>query len=211
MLDTGVGASNLLPPAIVVGRTLSSYFVGRHPEQPGDDHLHRLQRAGRPRDRGLADDDARTGRDAFAEHLDSSPTRAARTWPGAWGRSRVRPGQRHADGQPGQPDAAAARHGAQAFATLDAGAVSAATPAATLQPGNRLRSQPARLHARRQHHRPVHPGRGGRSSTTTRQQIFNFLHTQIGYNSYIGSVRGARARSGRVRATRSTSPAWAWP
>src|SRR5262249_27833067 len=24
------------------------------------------------------------------------------------------------------------------------------------------------------------------------QQIFNFLHTQIGYNSYTGSVRGAR-------------------
>ena len=29
-------------------------------------------------------------------------------------------------------------------------------------------------------------------SITTRQQIFNFLHTQIGYNSYLGSVRGAR-------------------
>ena len=82
--------------------------------------------------------------------------------------------------------------GAQAFATLDAGAVSAATPAATLAAGERLRPQPARLHARRQHHRPVHPGRGGRSSITTRTQIFNFLHTQIGYNSYLGSVRGAR-------------------
>ena len=60
MLDGAAGSS---PPSIVVGRTLSSYFVGRRPEQPGDDHLHGLQRAGRPRDRGVADDHAGAGRD----------------------------------------------------------------------------------------------------------------------------------------------------
>ena len=43
------------------------------------------------------------------------------------------------------------------------------------------------------------------------QNIFNFLHTQIGYNSYLGSVRRRGARSGAWPATRSTWPAWAWP
>ena len=40
-------------------------------------------------------------------------------------------------------------------------------------------------------------------------QIFNFLHSQINYNSYLGSVRGRGARSGRWPAMRSTSPVWA--
>ena len=62
-------------------------FRRRHPEQSGDDHLHRLQRAGRPRDRRAADRHAGTGRDASPAPR-SSPTRAGRTWPGAWGRSR---------------------------------------------------------------------------------------------------------------------------
>ena len=43
---------------------------------------------------------------------------------------------------------------------------------------------------------PTRPTRSSRKrrphSITTRTQIFNFLHTQIGYNSYLGSVRGAR-------------------
>ncbi len=81
--------------------------------------------------------------------------------------------------------------GAQAFAMLDAGAVSASTPAAELKPGNvtdpnLLASTPD-------------------ASTTDpfiqeeaaalgydAQNIFNFLHTQLTYNSYLGSVRGAR-------------------
>src|SRR5208337_5010855 len=80
--------------------------------------------------------------------------------------------------------------GARAFATLDAGAVSASTPAATLSPSaidpNLLASTPD-------------------ANTTdpfiqeevaqldyNAQNIFNFLHTQIVYNSYDGSVRGAR-------------------
>ena len=41
-------------------------------------------------------------------------------------------------------------------------------------------------------------------------QIYNFLHTQIGYNSYAGSMRGARGTLWSMRAMRSTSPAWAW-
>ncbi len=80
--------------------------------------------------------------------------------------------------------------GAQAFATLDAGAVSASTPAATLSPSaidpNLLASTPdanttdpfIQEEAAELDYNP--------------QNIFNFLHTQIGYNSYSGSLRGAR-------------------
>ena len=61
MLDAG---ANQDPGDLVLGRTLATpataaaatpapcYFVGRSSEQPGDDHLHGLQRAGRSRDRG---------------------------------------------------------------------------------------------------------------------------------------------------------------
>jgi transglutaminase-like putative cysteine protease len=81
--------------------------------------------------------------------------------------------------------------GAQAFATLDGGAVSAATPAATLRSGNiadpnLLASTPdanttdpfVQEEAAKLSYDPT--------------QIFDFLHTQIGYTSYSGSVRGAR-------------------
>ena len=58
--------------------------------------------------------------------------------------------------------------------------------------GQRLRSQPARLDARRQHERPVHPGSRRRQLDYNPTHIFNFLHTQIGYNSYLGlGPRGA--------------------
>ncbi len=54
------------------------------------------------------------------------------------------------------------------------------------------RSQPAGLDARRQHHRPVHPGRGGGARLTTRRTSSTSCTTTIGYNSYTGSLRGAR-------------------
>ena len=82
--------------------------------------------------------------------------------------------------------------GAQAFATLDAGAVSAATPAATLSPGNVPR--PARLLASTPDANTTDPFIQEEAAALDYDptQIFNFLHTQIGYNSYAGSVRGAR-------------------
>ena len=80
--------------------------------------------------------------------------------------------------------------GAQAFATLDGGAVSNATPAATLRQGstdpNLLASTPdanttdpfIQEEAAKLDYDP--------------QRIFDFLHDDIGYNSYFGSLRGAR-------------------
>jgi len=81
--------------------------------------------------------------------------------------------------------------GAQAYATLDAGAVSASTPAATLQPGNV--SDPSLL-ASTPDANTTDPFVQEEAAKLDYDptQIFNFLHTQVGYNSYLGSVRGAR-------------------
>ncbi len=81
--------------------------------------------------------------------------------------------------------------GAQAFAMLDAGTVSASTPAATLRPGNV--SDPSLLASTvdSDTNDPfIQEEAAALNYDPT--QIFGFLHTQIGYNSYLGSVRGAR-------------------
>ena len=80
--------------------------------------------------------------------------------------------------------------GAQAFATFDAGAVSASTPAATLSPSaidpNLLGATPDA-----DTNDPFIQEEAAQLDYDA-QNIFNFLHTQIGYNSYSGSMRGAR-------------------
>jgi uncharacterized membrane protein len=80
--------------------------------------------------------------------------------------------------------------GAQAFATLDGGPVANATLAARLRPGsvdpNLLAAMPdanatdpfIQEEAAKLDYNP--------------QNIFNFLHNDVGYNSYQGSLRGAR-------------------
>ncbi len=100
--------------------------------------------------------------------------------------------------------------GASAYAMLDAGAVSATAPAAILQPGNV--SDPGLL-ASTPDANTTDPFVQEEAAALdyNPQNIFNFLHTQIGYNSYLGSVRGARAPFGRAQVMRSTSPASAWP
>src|SRR5262249_57798230 len=86
--------------------------------------------------------------------------------------------------------------GAQAFATLDAGAVSDSTPAATLRQGSvdpsLLASTPdanttdpfVQEQAARLNYDP--------------QQIFNYLHNDVAYNSYTGSLPSS---PGTLRAT----------
>ena len=81
--------------------------------------------------------------------------------------------------------------GGQAYATLDAGAVSATTPAATLQPGNV--SDPSLLASTVDADtNDPYIQEEAAALDYDPTQIFNFLHTQIGYNSYLGSMRGAR-------------------
>jgi transglutaminase-like putative cysteine protease len=85
--------------------------------------------------------------------------------------------------------------GAHAFATLDAGAVSAATPAATLQAGNVLTDASGNsLLESTPDANTTDPFVQEEAAALGYDpaRIFNFLHTQIGYNSYLGSVRGAR-------------------
>jgi uncharacterized repeat protein (TIGR01451 family) len=81
--------------------------------------------------------------------------------------------------------------GADADAMLDAGAVSTSTPAATIGPGNV--SDPSLL-ASTVDADTTDPyiQEVAAALNYDPTQIFNFLHTQIGYNSYLGSVRGAR-------------------
>ena len=93
--------------------------------------------------------------------------------------------------------------GASAFGMLDAGAVSASTPAAMLQPGN----APTDSNGNSLLAPPHDPTDALAAGTDANdpfiqeqaaalgydpQAIFNFLHTQVGYNSYLGSERGAR-------------------
>jgi large repetitive protein len=81
--------------------------------------------------------------------------------------------------------------GANAYAMIDAGAVSASTPAATLRPGNV--SDPSLLASTvdADTNDPFIQEEAAALDYSA-QNIFNFLHTQIVYNSYLGSVRGAR-------------------
>ena len=80
--------------------------------------------------------------------------------------------------------------GANTFAMLDGDAVSATTPAATLQPGNV--SEPSLLASTvdADTNDPYIQEQAAALAYDP-NRIFNFLHTEIGYNSYFGSVRGA--------------------
>jgi uncharacterized repeat protein (TIGR01451 family) len=80
--------------------------------------------------------------------------------------------------------------GARAFAVLDGAAVSNSTPAATLRAGN----APAGLLASTPDANTTDPFVQEQAARLNYdpQQIFNFLQQDIGYNSYLGSVRGAR-------------------
>ena len=213
MLDGGVGASNSLPPAIVVGRTLSSYFVGGVQNNQETITYTVYNEQADPETGVLADDDAGTGRDASSETPRTrSPIRAARTWPGAWGRStgydRASVTLTVALASP-SPDAArlrcaGVRHARRRrrlgrHARRDA-AARAAVPTPACSPPRPTPTPPTRSSRKRRPKLDYDP-----------QQIFDFLHTQIGYNSYTGSVRGARGTLWSSAAMRSTSPAWAWP
>jgi transglutaminase-like putative cysteine protease len=80
--------------------------------------------------------------------------------------------------------------GAEAFATLNAGPVSNSTPAATLLPGsidpNLLAPTPDANTA------DPYVQEEAAKLDYNPQNIFNFLHDDVGYNSYTGSLRGAR-------------------
>ena len=99
--------------------------------------------------------------------------------------------------------------GAQAFATLNAGPISNSTPAAILTQGN----VDPNLLASTPDANTTDPYIQQEAAVLdyNAQNIFNFLQTDIGYNSYTGSLRGARGTLwSQRRQLRWTSPAWAW-
>jgi hypothetical protein len=80
--------------------------------------------------------------------------------------------------------------GARAYATLNAGLISNATPAANLNQGsvdpNLLASTPDANTT------DPYIQEEAAALNYNAQNIFNFLHDDIGYNAYMGSLRGAR-------------------
>ena len=80
--------------------------------------------------------------------------------------------------------------GAAAYATVDAGAVTDTTPAAVLHTG----PTPTAMLASTPDANITDPFVQQQAAELNYdpQQILSFLQTQIGYNSYVGSLRGAR-------------------
>jgi len=184
LLDAG------LPAAIVVGRTLSSYFVGGIQNNQETITFTVYNEAADPETGVLLTDTLAAGvtfanpsqlPDQSGQHL-------------AWSLGTIQGYDRASVTLtldlpsiiPLQLDT-----GAQAFATLDAGLVSSSTPAATLRTGNV--SDPSLL-ASTPDANTTDPFIQEEAAELNYdpQQIFNFLENDIGYNSYLGSVRGAR-------------------
>jgi transglutaminase-like putative cysteine protease len=187
MLD---GAPSALPLAIVVGRSLSAQFVGGvqnnqltitytvYNEQADPETGVLLTTTLEP---GVSLTSASSPPDQSGQDLAWS----LGTIPG-FDRASVTVTLDLANPIPLQLDS-----GAHAFATLDAGAVSAATPAAALRAGNV--SDPGLLASTPDANAtdPFIQEEAAKLNYDP-QQIFDFLHSQVGYNSYLGSVRGAR-------------------
>ena len=177
-------------PSIVVGRTLSSYFVGGVQNNQETITYTVYNEQGDPETGVLLTTTLEPG--VTFQNASQPPDQSGQNL--AWSLGTIQGYDRAsvtltvslASPIPMQLDS-----GAQAFATLDAGAVSAATPAATLQAGNV--SDPSLL-ASTPDANTTDPFIQEEAAQLDYDptQIFNFLHTQIGYNSYLGSVRGAR-------------------
>jgi hypothetical protein len=183
LLDAG------LPPALVVGRTLSSYFVGGI-QNNQETIAYTVYNQTPDAVSGVLLTDALQPGVTF-QGASQLPDQSGQDL--AWSLGTIQGHDRAsvtltvelANPIPLQLDT-----GAQAFGMLNAGAVSNATPAAVLRPGSvdpsLLASTPdanttdpfVQEKAAELHYDP--------------QQIFNFLQTEIGYNSYSGSLRGAR-------------------
>ena len=187
MLDSGVGSASPLP--IVVGRVLSAYTVGAVQNHQETITYTVYNEQADPETGVLLTTTLEPGvtlRSATQEPDQSGQNLA---WSlgtiGGYGRASVTLTVNLTSPVPLQLDS-----GAQAYRHAGRGRC-LKHHARRDASARKRRPQPARLDPRRQHHRPVHPGRGGQARLRS-AQIFDFLHTQIGYNSYVGSVRGAR-------------------
>jgi uncharacterized membrane protein len=196
MLDSGIGSST--PASIVVGRTLSSYFVGGI--QKGQETITYTvyNEQADPETGVLLTTTLQPGVSFAGASLPPDQSGQNLAWSlgtiQGFDRASVSVTVTLPSTVPTQLDS-----GAHAYATLDAAAVSNTTPAATLRPGNV--SDPSLLVGMPDPSDPLASSSDQNDPFIQEEaakldydptQIFNFLHTQIGYNSYYGSLRGAR-------------------
>jgi uncharacterized repeat protein (TIGR01451 family) len=186
MLDIG-GAS--LPPAIVVGRTLSAYDVPDVQNNQETITLTVFNQAAAPLTGVLLTDTLESG--VTFSSASQSPAQSGQQL--TWSLGTIQPYDRAsvtltvslASPIPTQLDA-----GASAYGTLDAGTVSWTTAPATL----RAAAVAANLLASTPDANATDPYVQEKAAELNYDpaQIYRFLQAQIGYNSYSGSVRGAR-------------------
>jgi uncharacterized membrane protein len=191
LLASGLGVQNpqAAAPAIVVGRTLSSYTTGGIQNNQETITFTVYNEQADPVTGVLLTDTLQPG--VTVQSASAQPDQNGQSL--AWSLGTIHGFDRASvtltvnlpSSVPLQLDS-----GAQAFATLNAGAVSNSTPAATLRQGSvdpsLLASTPdanttdpfIQEEAAKLNYDP--------------QQIFRFLHEDVGYNAYAGSVRGAR-------------------
>jgi uncharacterized membrane protein len=181
---------SLLPPAIVVGRALSSYFVGGVQNNQETITYTVYNEQANPEAGVLLTDTLQPGVTfASASQLpDQSGQKLA------WSLGTIQGFDRASVTLTvSLPATIPLQHdsGAQAFAMLDGASVSNSTPAATLRPGNV--SDPSLLASTPDANTtdPFVQEQAAKLNYDP-QQIFDFLHNDIGYNSYTGSLRGAR-------------------
>jgi uncharacterized membrane protein len=183
LLDAG------LPQAIVVGRTLSSYFVGGVQNNQETITFTVYNEQANPVTGVLLTDTLQPG--VTFQNASRLPDQSGQNV--AWSLGTINGFDRASitlTVSVPSPIPLPLDSGAQAFATLDAGMVSNSTPAATLRPGN---VDPSLL-ASTPDANTTDPFIQEEAAALgyNAQNIFDFLHNDVGYNSYLGSVRGAR-------------------
>jgi uncharacterized repeat protein (TIGR01451 family) len=183
MLDAG------LPAAIVVGRTLSAYFTGDVQNNQETITYTVYNEQDDPVSGVLLTDTLEPGVtfQSASQLPDQNGQQLAWSLGAipAYARASVTLMLSLANPLPSQLDA-----GARAFATLNGGLVSNAAPAATLRQGS---IDPTLLVSTPDANTTdPYVQEEAAALDYNPQSIFNFLHNDIGYNSYLGSVRGAR-------------------
>jgi len=184
------GVASQVSPAIVVGRTLSSYFVSDIQNNRETITYTVYNQQADPETGVLLTTTLEPG--VTIASASQQPDQSGQNL--AWSLGTIQGFDRAgvsltvnlANPTPLQLDT-----GAQAYATLDAGAVSKSAPAATLRAGSLF--DPGLL-ASTPDANTTDPFIQEEAAQLdyNPQNIFNFLHDDIGYNSYLGSMRGAR-------------------
>jgi len=191
MLD--IGGANSLPPTIVVGRSLSAYDVPDVTNNTETITLTVYNQAADPITGVLLTDTLAAGVtfNSASNTASQLPDQSGQNL--AWSLGTIQPFDRAsvtltvslASTMPLMLDT-----GAAAYGTLDAGMVTWTTAPATL----RSTAIAANLLASTPDANTTDPYVQEKAAELNYepQQIFNFLQTDIGFNSYVGSLRGAR-------------------